>query len=196
METGNEERTNGRDRHLLVAVDQSASSEKAVFYVADFLGGLSGFRVTLIHILAVPQDDLFATEAERASWLREREETARAFLTRYRLILTESGFSSEKVGVRILPGEGETVSDVILGEHEKLGSCTIVLGREGKSRQEEFLFGSVSNRIVHQARGCSVWIVENIGADRAAHGKERQNVNNEQAHGPRVQPSPSGGPHG
>jgi nucleotide-binding universal stress UspA family protein len=196
METGNEERTNGRDRHLLVAVDQSPSSEKAVFYVADFLGGLSGFRVTLIHILAVPQEDLFASEAERSSWLREREETARAFLARYRLILTESGFSGEKVAIRILPPGGETVSDVILGEHEKLGSCTIVLGREGKSRKDEFLFGSVSNRIVHQARGCSVWIVENTGSDQADRGKKRRNVREEQARGPRVQHSASGGQHG
>jgi nucleotide-binding universal stress UspA family protein len=160
MESGSEKRRDEGDRHLLVAVDQSPSSEKAVFYVADFLGGLSRFRVTLLHILAVPQDDLFATEEARASWLSEREEEARRFLDRYRLILTESGFPEERVATRTLAREGETVSDVILEEHQKLGSCTIVLGRGGKSRKEEFLFGSVSNRIVHHARGCSVWIIE------------------------------------
>ena len=160
MKTGSKERRDGGDRHLLVAVDQSASSEKAVFYVADFLGGLSGFRVTLLHILAVPQEDIFATEAESASWRQEHEEEARRFLGRYRLILTESGFSDERVATRILAREGATVSDVILEEHRKLGSCTIVLGRGGKSRKEEFLFGSVSNRIVHQAQGCSVWVIE------------------------------------
>jgi len=162
METGNKESRGEKDRHLLVAVDQSASSEKAVFYVAELLGGLSGFRVTLLHILAVPQEDLFATEAERASWLGEREEEAGRFLDHHRLILTESGFPEEKVTTRLLPREGETVSDIILEEHQKLGSCTIVLGRGGKSRKEEFLFGSVSNRIVHQAQGCSVWIIEDF----------------------------------
>ena len=171
METGNKEGSVGRDRHLLVAVDQSASSEKAVFYVADFLGGLSGFRVTLLHILAVPQEDLFATEAERASWLRDREEEAGRFLDHYRLILTESGFPEEKVATRLLTREVETLSDVILEEHQKLGSCTIVLGRGGKSRKEEFLFGSVSNHIVHQARGCSVWIIEDSNPGPANNGK-------------------------
>jgi nucleotide-binding universal stress UspA family protein len=148
------------DRHLLLAVDGSASSERAVFYVADFLGGLPGFRVTLLHILSVPQEDLFASEEERASWLMEHEEEARRFLGRYRLILEEAGFPEEKVGFRVLSRVGGIVSDIILDAHRKLGSCTIVLGRGGKSRKEEFLFGSVSNRIVHQARGCSVWVIE------------------------------------
>jgi len=128
----------------------------------------------------VPQEDLFATEVERASWLAEREGEARRFLDRYRLILTESGFPEERVATRILAREAETVSDVILEEHQKLGSCTIVLGRGGKSRKEEFLFGSVSNRIVHQARGCSVWIIEDSRRDPAStethqrSGRERQ----------------------
>ena len=35
-----------KDKHLLVAVDESDSSRRAVLYVADFLGGFPGFTVT------------------------------------------------------------------------------------------------------------------------------------------------------
>jgi nucleotide-binding universal stress UspA family protein len=35
-----------------------------------------------------------------------------------------------------------------------------VVGRQGLSRSEEFLFGSVSSKIVNHARNCTVWVVE------------------------------------
>jgi nucleotide-binding universal stress UspA family protein len=37
---------------------------------------------------------------------------------------------------------------------------TIVLGRQGLLRSEEFLFGSVASKIVSHARDCTVWVVE------------------------------------
>ena len=37
-----------KDKHLLIAVDESDSSRRAVLYVADFLGGFPGFTVTLL----------------------------------------------------------------------------------------------------------------------------------------------------
>jgi len=43
---------------------------------------------------------------------------------------------------------------------DKMKCSTIVLGRQGLSRSEEFLFGSVSSKIVNHARDCTVWVVE------------------------------------
>ena len=157
MRAGREER---RDRHLLLAVDGSDAAEKAVIYVADFLGEMPGFKVTLLHVLAVPQEDFFDSEKERTTWMGEQEAIARRFLERYRLILTEAGVPGEKITVRIVPSGDTTVPEAVLDEHRKAGSCTIVVGRGGKSREEEFLFGSVSSRIVHRAQGCSVWVIE------------------------------------
>jgi nucleotide-binding universal stress UspA family protein len=37
---------------------------------------------------------------------------------------------------------------------------TVVIGRRGISRKEEFIFGSTSNKILHTARDCSVWVIE------------------------------------
>jgi nucleotide-binding universal stress UspA family protein len=33
------------------------------------------------------------------------------------------------------------------------------VGRKGRTRTEEFLFGSVSSKIVHHAQECTVWVV-------------------------------------
>jgi nucleotide-binding universal stress UspA family protein len=38
--------------------------------------------------------------------------------------------------------------------------ATLVVGRKGLSRKEEFLFGSISGKIVRTARNCTVWVVE------------------------------------
>jgi nucleotide-binding universal stress UspA family protein len=46
-----------------------------------------------------------------------------------------------------------------LAELETAGYGTIVVGRQGLSRKEEFLFGSVSSKIVSHARNCAVWVV-------------------------------------
>jgi nucleotide-binding universal stress UspA family protein len=47
----------------------------------------------------------------------------------------------------------------ILSEREKRASDTIVVGRQGLSRKEEFLFGSISSKIVNHARDCTVWVI-------------------------------------
>jgi nucleotide-binding universal stress UspA family protein len=47
-----------------------------------------------------------------------------------------------------------------LFEQNKAQYRTIVVGRQGLSRSEEFLFGSISSKIVSHARNCTVWVVE------------------------------------
>jgi nucleotide-binding universal stress UspA family protein len=52
------------------------------------------------------------------------------------------------------------MAECILMEREKLRCDTIVVGRQGLSRSEEFLFGSISSKIVTHAHHCTVWVVE------------------------------------
>ena len=58
-----------------------------------------------------------------------------------------------------LTTERESVAEAIMKKHGELGSCTVVVGRREKTRQEEFLFGSVSGQIVRNTQNCSVWVV-------------------------------------
>jgi nucleotide-binding universal stress UspA family protein len=152
--------TEGKDRHLLIAVDGSVGSAKAVFYVADLLGLFPGIRVSLLHVILLPQGEDFPGFSSREDALRAREEEAATFLERYHEVLLQGGFAPEKVKTVVLSTDREVVAETILKKHEEIGSCTIVLGRRGMSHQEEFLFGSVSSRVVHKARKCSVWVIE------------------------------------
>jgi nucleotide-binding universal stress UspA family protein len=158
MQTDNESPI--RDKHLLVAVDQTDNSKRAVLYVADFLGGFPGFQVTLFSIIPEPDEDFFDTEADKAVWASQKIEEANKMLENYRQVLFHSGFPEDKVHIRSCVNEAKALSDVILQSQCGLHCCTVVVGRQHKSKTEEFLFGSTSSRLVREAKGCAVWVVE------------------------------------
>jgi len=149
-----------KDKHLLIAVDESDSSRRAVLYVADFLGGFPGFRVSLLSIIPEPEQDFYETEAELKAWVEEKTARANKLLEHYQTILIQSGFSDDKVRFRACVGDAKSLSDAILATRCDLTCCTVVVGRHHKTRTEEFLFGSTSNRLVHEAKNCAVWVVE------------------------------------
>ena len=83
-----------------------------------------------------------------------------AMLDDYRRMLIDDGFDPEQVSIRSTVRYCPSLAECILAEREKTQCSTIVLGRQGISRSEEFLFGSVSSKIVNHARDCTVWVVE------------------------------------
>lgn len=147
-------------RHLLLAVDESAGSRRAVMFVADFFGGFGDPYLTLLSIVPEPPEDLFKNEDERARQLsvsrRQREEV----LQEYRGILIGGGLREGRIRTHLVTRRCTSLADAILEEQEKLRCCIVVVGRRGISRQEEFLFGSTSNRILHRAQHCAVMVVE------------------------------------
>ena len=149
-----------KDKHLLIAVDQSENSKRAVLYVADFLGGLPGFRVTLLSIIPEPEEDFFNTDEERVAWTRKQTDETNIMLDGYRQILIKEGFEPEKVRVRACINEAKSLSEAILDTRCEPPCCTVVVGRHHKSKTEEFLQGSTSSRLIREARNCAVWVVE------------------------------------
>ena len=149
-----------KERHLLVAVDGSENSRRAVSFVADFFGGYPVFRVTLLHIILEPAAGHFGDEAERHQWVAEREAQAHATLAGYCRLLSEGGVPEGQIDVLVEAVQAPSIADAILGVQEWLQGCTIVVGRRGLSKREEFLLGSTSNKILHGAKGCAVMVIE------------------------------------
>jgi nucleotide-binding universal stress UspA family protein len=149
-----------KDKHILIAVDESESSRRAVMYVADFLGGFPGFSVTLISIIPDPEMDFYDSEAELNAWIRHNLDKANNMLENYRQVLIQSGFPDDKVRFKSCVGEAMSLAEAILDTRCDLTCCTVVVGRHHKTKVEEFLFGSTSSKLVHEAKGCAVWVVE------------------------------------
>ena len=148
------------NKNILVAVDHSDNARRAVDYVGQILGGAKGFKVTILHVLQEAEEDYFPSAAEKDEWLSQYREKVNALLDDCREILIRAGFDPEDVSVRSPLRYCPSMAECILSERDEIEYDTIVVGRQGLSRSEEFLFGSVSSKIVTHARNCTVWVVE------------------------------------
>jgi nucleotide-binding universal stress UspA family protein len=159
MKTENTD-TPGADRHLLIAVDDSENAKRAVLYVADFMGGVPEFRVTVLSVIPEPPADYFSTDEERSAWIKEHEAGAAEMLERYRQVLVQSGFPEDSVDTVVDVRDCPSVADCILDVQRRLQCCTVIIGRRGISKKEEFLFGSTSSNVLHSGKNCAVWVIE------------------------------------
>jgi nucleotide-binding universal stress UspA family protein len=147
------------NRNVLLAVDDSENARRAVDYVGFMLGGLEGFRVTLLHVIAEPEEDFFPNLEEKDAWLEDYRKKVDSLLDEYRRKLISAGFPEAAVQARLPRRHCPSIAECILLELDRSACGTIVVGRRGLSRKEEFLFGSVSSKIVGHARNCAVWVV-------------------------------------
>ncbi|MBU0676202.1 MAG: universal stress protein [Proteobacteria bacterium] len=148
------------ERHLLVAVDESENSRRAVMYLADFFGSSPNVFVTLLSILPEPSEDFFAEDSERKAWLAEKKAAMEEMLNKDQAMLMDGGFPEERINISLVVRDCTSIADAILEEQAKLKCCIVVVGRRGLAHHEEFIFGSTSNKILHQAKNCAVMVVE------------------------------------
>ena len=148
------------NKNILIAVDESENARRAVSYVGQFLAVIKGFKVLILHVIRQPEEDYFPTSSEKDQWFGQHKQKVDTMLKDYRQILIRAGFAPEDVSVRSTLRYCPSLAECILAERDQTGYSTIVVGRQGRSRSEEFLFGSVSSKIVNHARDCTVWVVE------------------------------------
>ncbi|MDW7771834.1 MAG: universal stress protein [Desulfobulbaceae bacterium] len=147
-------------RHLLVAVDGSENSKRAVIFVAHFFLDVKDAFITILSIIPEPSEDYFATDSERSKWIAEKKAEMQDILAEYKEILRGAGYRDEQIDIRLVIRQCESIADAILEEQEKIRSAIVVVGRRGLTHNEEFMFGSTSNKILHQAKNCAVLVVE------------------------------------
>ncbi len=148
------------DRNLLLAVDASDNSRKAVDYVGRLLGGVGGdFHITLLHLILEPDADYFPSDEERRIWIDQKLNESLALLESYKQVLISYGFEGDRIRVLTPIRFCPSLTECILEQKDMLEYGTIVVGRKGLSPKEEILLGSVSSRLVKLARNCTVWVV-------------------------------------
>ncbi len=148
------------NKNILIAVDESENARRAVSYVSQLLAGVKGLKVLILHVISQPEEDYFPTSAEKEKWLSKYMLKVDIMLQNYRQMLIREDFDPDDVSVRSTLRYCPSMAECILAERDETEYSTIVVGRQGISRSEEFLFGSVSSKIVNHARNCTVWVVE------------------------------------
>ncbi len=146
---------------ILIAIDLSENSLKAVDYVARMMQCHAAVDVTLLNVIKEPSTDIMPDERERMDYVEQKRSETLGLMEQAARKLTEHEIPEKNVHLKIqICSKPVSVAELILKECEAGSYGTIVVGRRGMSKKEEFLFGSVSNKIVREARDCTVWVVE------------------------------------
>lgn len=147
------------NKNILIAVDESENSGRAVSYVAQMLGNAPGIKVALLHVIPEPEEDYFEKPEEKEQWIEAYKKSLHVVMESYRKTLIRGGFDPADVSIHSTLRYCPSMAECILLEREKVRYDTIVVGRRGRSRSEEFLFGSISSKIINHAGEAAVWVV-------------------------------------
>jgi nucleotide-binding universal stress UspA family protein len=146
---------------LLIAVDGSENSDRAIAYVADMLGNVSDLSITILRIISIPPEDYFYTSEEQSIWIQKQETAAITSVDRYIRLLIDAGIEEAALHKKIRKGVFASIAEVILEELKRCGANTLVIGRRGISKKEEFIYGSTSNKLLHAPKGATaLWVIE------------------------------------
>jgi nucleotide-binding universal stress UspA family protein len=156
---------------VIIALDSSEGAWRAVEFVAEAFGHIPGVQVTLLHVLsglppAFWDDGHILEEKEKASrqrlvadWQKEQEKKWQGLVKKAHEHLTKAGVPNDAVANKFKPKDYDVAED-ILREAEAGGFDSIVMGRRGLGKARALLLGSVTHKVVQNAKGCAVIIVK------------------------------------
>ncbi|WP_462270748.1 universal stress protein [Desulfobacter sp.] len=156
---------------ILVAFDGSENSFKAVEYVADIVAHYPISRVLILYVERLPDKDLYRDDETWVSQCKKNEVEMTEKLSLAKQTLIKQGASADVVTIQYFASckspfhdtdictTGRSIGLDILRIREEGNYDTVVIGRRGVSKAEEFLFGSVSTKVVQSAADCTVWVV-------------------------------------
>jgi nucleotide-binding universal stress UspA family protein len=156
---------------VLIALDSSPGAWGAVEYVGEAFGKTPGVQVTLLHVLsglppAFWDDGHILGEKEKESrqqlvggWQKEQEKQWQGLVKKAHERLTKAGVAKDAVVNQFQPKDYDVAED-ILNAAAAGNFNTIVMGRRGLGKAKTLLLGSVTNKVVQNAKDCAVIIVK------------------------------------
>ena len=154
------------DPSVMIAVDGSKKSLKAVDYAVRMTRLIPGLQFNLLYVL--PQIPPFLqSEARTDGAMRKRMKALEAANERKaREILDEAGKHIASQGIesgrvkQLFRKRLSGLAKDILNQAEMGRYDALIVGRRGKTRAEELFMGSVSSQLVQHATNIPLWIVE------------------------------------
>ena len=148
-----------RTNKMLLAVDASENSRKAVNYVGT-VAAASEAEITLFHVVRKfgYLDDPTLREGEiEGFWEEVKSDIPRMFRS-YKVSLEKAGITALRISSEATLDSPSRSGDIIR-EARKGAYGTIVMGRRGLSKVKDFLMGRVTSKVLNQAEDFAVWIV-------------------------------------
>lgn len=158
-------------KKILIAVDGSEGSLKAVDYVGHQYSGVEGLHITLLHVLPyVPtsfwDDGHILTRHERSArkevidtWVRNQQLRVEPIFQSATETLIRRGIDPDQIETKGI-SDSTDVAESILEEARDGRYQTLVLGRHGSSPAKRLLIGSVTSRVINHGAGIAICVVE------------------------------------
>jgi nucleotide-binding universal stress UspA family protein len=159
---------------ILLTVDESEHSRRAVNYVGLLLRQTPEVTITLFHVLKpMPRKFLEHGGSENPviearlsaqlrddqdTWSRKERELECSLLVQAREMLAKTGFDLTRVALKF--GHEDDIARNILEEARTGRYETIVVGRHGTSGIKRMFGGGVTDQLLRDAKGFAIWIVE------------------------------------
>lgn len=155
-------------KKLLLAVDNSKNSLNAVKYVAQNIN--PNMQVTILSIIPDPTAacgldgpslmPLFKANVQTFCTIEDAKKAAmEGFMDEAKKILVKAGFPEKNVATRIRKKKAGIARD-ILKETQTGDYDTLVIGRRGLTGIKQFVSGSISHKIMENAKNITVTVVE------------------------------------
>jgi nucleotide-binding universal stress UspA family protein len=152
---------------ILVAFDDSENALRAVEYVAERFT-----RENQITLFSIVPDTAALCDMNSPSLIPyfmekqavfcgledQKKELVDKAMLRAKDILLKAGFDEKNIALKVQTKKKGVVRDIIDEAHS--GYDTIVLGRRGLSGVKDFIFGSVSQKLLHLAKDVSIIVVD------------------------------------
>ena len=145
--------------NILIAVDEMESSLRAVRYVGQIARDVKNASICLLHVYPEPPPDYHQRGGVLEEYQALRIVRAEHIFARCLEILIDADITREAVYCTTHMAEGKTISDTVLEVQRKGQFGTVVTGKRGVSKAEEFLFGSISNALARRCNDFTTWIV-------------------------------------
>lgn len=158
-------------KKMLLSIDGSECSYRAVEYTGKQFSGMQDLYITLLHVLPYPPAPLWddghiptkeeKEEREKAieRWLADQRTKAEPVFEKAVAILTNAGIAPTQLARKMI-SDSTDVAGSILEEARDGGYQTLVLGRHGLHSMKQVFMGGITTKIVNHGAGVTICVVE------------------------------------
>lgn len=159
---------------ILIAVDNSEHSTRALRYVGTLLRETRDVQVTLFHVLKPMPRELLehggsedpatevrlakALQQDQENWVRAESVMEYPILVNALELFGKTGFSLDRVTLKF--GHEDDIAHTILDEARTGGYGTIVVSRHGANGLKRLFGGGITDQLLREASGYTLWVVE------------------------------------
>lgn len=161
-------------KKILIAVDDSGASERALRYVGTLLRETRDVHVTLFHVLNPMPRELMEhggsedpeTEdhlgeqlrKDQEEWVQTEGAIEYPILEQALKRLGETGFPIDRITLKF--EHARDIADTIVDEAKAGGFGTIVVTRHGQAGTKRRFSSGVTDRLLRELSGVALWVIE------------------------------------